>query len=74
MRSYFFIINLVIGTFEVCCLGITIVIGGQYFAWNVALSSGFGSSLFVLLVIMFGTVNDLIIKYTHASVFDMCIN
>lgn len=31
-------------TLEVFLLGITIVIGGQYFGWNAALESGFGST------------------------------
>jgi amino acid transporter len=34
-----------IGAFELWCLGITIVIGGQYFGWNIALSAGFGGCL-----------------------------
>ena len=32
-------------TLDVWALGITIVIGGQYFAWNVGLNAGFGSFL-----------------------------
>jgi len=29
-------------TAEILLLGITIVIGGQFFGWNIALSAGFG--------------------------------
>ena len=32
-----------VSTFELYALGITIVIGGQYFGWNAGLSAGFGS-------------------------------
>ena len=32
-----------VGAFEIWALGLTVVIGGQYFSWNFALSSGFGS-------------------------------
>jgi amino acid transporter len=28
------------GSFDLCLLGITIVIGGQYFGWNIGLSMG----------------------------------
>jgi ethanolamine permease len=38
-------IKLNLGTLDVWCLGITIVIGGQYFSWNTGLSAGFGSYL-----------------------------
>ena len=34
-----------VGILEIWCLGITIVIGGQYFSWNAGLSAGFGSYL-----------------------------
>ena len=39
-----------IGTLELWCLGITIVIGGQYFSWNAGLSAGFGSYLISTLL------------------------
>lgn len=32
-----------LGAFDVWALGITIVIGGQYFSWNAGYSAGFGS-------------------------------
>ena len=32
-------------TVDMWCLGITIVIGGQYFGWNESLQAGFGSTL-----------------------------
>lgn len=35
-------------------LGITIVIGGQYFSWNASLAAGLGSSLFACIVITIG--------------------
>ena len=38
-------IKLNLGTLDVWCLGVTIVIGGQYFSWNAGLSAGFGSYL-----------------------------
>ena len=36
------------------CIGITIVIGGQYFAWNLGLTVGFGS--FVLATFFIGKI------------------
>ena len=39
-----------LGTLDVWCLGITIVIGGQYFSWNAGLSAGFGSYLISTLL------------------------
>lgn len=38
------------GTFDIWCLGITTVIGGQYFAWNAGLAAGFGSELISTLI------------------------
>ena len=32
-------------TVDMWCLGITIVIGGEYFGWNESLQAGFGSTL-----------------------------
>lgn len=32
-----------LGAFDVWALGITIVIGGQYFSWNFGYAAGFGS-------------------------------
>lgn len=37
--------ELKLNSFNLWCLGIAIVIGGQYFSWNAALSAGFGSCL-----------------------------
>lgn len=41
--------------FDLWALGITIVIGGQYFGWNVGLGMGFGSFLiaFILVALAF---------------------
>ena len=39
------------GAFEVWALGISIVIGGQYFSWNFGLVAGFGSYLIATLLI-----------------------
>lgn len=36
---------------DIYCLGLTIVIGGQYFGWNAALDVGFGGALLHLLLI-----------------------
>ena len=41
------------GWLDIWALGITIVIGGQYFAWNAGLSAGFGS--FALCLLFIGT-------------------
>jgi ethanolamine permease len=41
-----------ISWFQIWMLGITIVIGGQYFSWNVGLEAGFGS--FIISVILIG--------------------
>ena len=43
--------DLKIGWFKIWMLGITIVIGGQYFCWNVALEAGFGSCLISIILI-----------------------
>ena len=37
--------ELKLNSFNMWCLGIAIVIGGQYFSWNAALSAGFGSCI-----------------------------
>ena len=42
-----------IKNYDLCMLGITIVIGGQYFGWNKALSMGFGSFLIAYILISF---------------------
>lgn len=39
-----------VNRFDVWCLGLTIVIGGQYFCWNAGLTAGFGS-YFIALVL-----------------------
>ena len=40
-----------LGVFDIWALGITVVIGGQYFSWNAGLSAGFGS-YFISTVLM----------------------
>jgi len=40
-------------TLDIWALGITIVIGGQYFSWNAGLEAGFGS--FIVAVFLVGT-------------------
>ena len=40
--------------YDMWALGITIVIGGQYFAWNAALSAGFGSFFIATCIIASG--------------------
>jgi hypothetical protein len=44
-------------TFDVWALGITIVIGGQYFAWNAGLSAGFGTFLVATVLIALAYVS-----------------
>ena len=46
-------LKLHLGLFDVWCLGITIVIGGQYFSWNAGLSAGFGS--YLISTVLMGT-------------------
>lgn len=43
--------SLALNSADLWALGITIVIGGQYFAWNEALTAGFGSTLVATLLI-----------------------
>ena len=43
--------DLNVSWFKIWMLGITIVIGGQYFSWNVALEAGFGSCIISILLI-----------------------
>jgi hypothetical protein len=43
--------------FDVWALGITIVIGGQYFAWNAGLSAGFGTFLVATVLIALAYVS-----------------
>eukprot|EP01035_Chromulina_nebulosa_P020799 gene20799-26963_t len=45
------------GWFDIWALGITVVIGGQYFGWNAGLSAGFMSYLLVTLVIASGYIS-----------------
>jgi ethanolamine permease len=45
--------KLKLGIFDIWCLGITVVIGGQYFSWNAGLAAGFGS--FLISTILIGT-------------------
>ena len=40
-----------LGIFDIWALGITVVIGGQYFSWNVGLAAGFGSYLISTLLV-----------------------
>ena len=40
-----------LGIFDIWALGITVVIGGQYFSWNVGLEAGFGSYLISTLLV-----------------------
>lgn len=42
-----------LGLFDVWALGITVVIGGQYFSWNAGLSAGFGS--YLISTVLMGT-------------------
>lgn len=46
-----------ISIFDIWCLGITVVIGGQYFGWNAGASAGFGSLLIATLLIGFMYLN-----------------
>ena len=43
--------NLNLGVFDMWALGITVVIGGQYFSWNLGLAAGFGSYLISTLLV-----------------------
>ena len=43
--------DLGISWFKIWMLGITIVIGGQYFCWNVALEAGFGSCIISIILV-----------------------
>jgi amino acid transporter len=45
--------KLKIGVFDIWALGITIVIGGQYFSWNAGLQAGFGS--YAIATFLMGT-------------------
>ena len=40
-----------LGVFDLWALGITVVIGGQYFSWNEGLTAGFGSYLIATLMV-----------------------
>jgi hypothetical protein len=42
---------LMLGSFDVWALGITVVIGGQYFCWNFALAAGFGSCFLSMMLV-----------------------
>jgi ethanolamine permease len=41
----------VTNSFEIWCLGITVVIGGQFFCWNAGLVAGFGSFLLATVLV-----------------------
>jgi ethanolamine permease len=43
-------------SFDMWAIGITIVIGGQYFAWNEGLSAGVGSNLISLILVSIGYI------------------
>lgn len=43
-------------SFDMWAVGITIVIGGQYFAWNEGLSAGIGSGLISLILVSIGYI------------------
>jgi len=43
-----------ISSFDVWALGISVVIGGQYFSWNFGLAAGFGSYFIAAMIIGFG--------------------
>ena len=43
--------KLKLGVFDLWALGITVVIGGQYFSWNAGLAAGFGSYLISTLLV-----------------------
>ena len=45
--------KLKLGAFDIWALGITIVIGGQYFSWNAGYSAGFGS--YLISTVLIGT-------------------
>ena len=42
-----------LGHFDIWALGITVVIGGQYFSWNAGLTAGFGS--YLISTVLVGT-------------------
>ena len=44
-------------SFHLWCMGIVIVIGGQYFSWNFALAAGFGSCCISTFLISFGYIS-----------------
>ena len=46
--------DLKLNWFSMWCLGIAIVIGGQYFSWNEGLSAGFGSCLISTIIMGLG--------------------
>jgi ethanolamine permease len=45
-----------LNSFDMWAVGITIVIGGQYFGWNAGLSAGVGSSLISLCLVAIGYI------------------
>ena len=47
------VIKLPLTSFHVWAMGITVVIGGQYFAWNAGLAAGFGT--FSMAFVCIGT-------------------
>ena len=48
--------DLKLGIFEIWCLGIAVVIGGQYFSWNFGLAAGFGTSFITVALIGIGYI------------------
>ena len=45
-----------LNSWDMWCLGITLVIGGQYFGWNVGLTAGFGSFMIATVLIAIGYI------------------
>jgi ethanolamine permease len=45
-----------INAFDLWALGITIVIGGQYFSWNLGLTAGFGSFFISTVLVGFSYI------------------
>ena len=49
--------HLALTSFDMWALGISIVIGGQYFAWNSGLHGGFGSLLIATILVAIGYIS-----------------
>lgn len=57
---------LALTSFDMWALGISIVIGGQYFAWNAGLKAGFGS-LFIATVLVATAYASLVLCIAELS-------